>query len=132
MPNQREALLVGIVLTVRSCVSSRSASCHGDERAALSSGGGAAHPDRRRRRNRRASCHANPPAGPGKVDVTILEGGSMLGLGVAYLTTDPLHLLDPRVIYMLADPERPEHFLDRLRARDEGEADPQGFVSRAA
>ncbi|EYD76410.1 hypothetical protein Rumeso_02022 [Rubellimicrobium mesophilum DSM 19309] len=68
--------------------------------------------------------------GAGRVAVTILEKGAMLGCGVAYSTPDPRHLLNTRVANMAAYPDEPDHFLDWLRGEEGWFADPQGFVSR--
>ena len=68
--------------------------------------------------------------GRGRVAVTILEKGAMLGCGVAYSTPDPQHLLNTRVANMSAYPDQPEHFLEWLKGCQDQEVDPQGFVSR--
>jgi uncharacterized NAD(P)/FAD-binding protein YdhS len=69
--------------------------------------------------------------------VTIVEKRPELGRGVAYCTTNPVHLLNVRAANMSAVPNDPDHFLRWLDARversngNEGcRTDPFSFVPR--
>src|SRR5215210_5964080 len=53
----------------------------------------------------------------------LIEGGGRAGLGTAYSTDEPLHVLNVRAEAMSAWPDEPDHF-----ARASG--DPRGFAER--
>ncbi|MBB3172204.1 hydroxyacylglutathione hydrolase [Endobacter medicaginis] len=59
----------------------------------------------------------------------LVEAGSVPGPGLAYATRHPEHVLNVRAGAMGADADRPEHFIDWLRARDPS-ADAADFVPR--
>ncbi|MEW5685486.1 MAG: FAD/NAD(P)-binding protein [Pseudomonadota bacterium] len=63
------------------------------------------------------------------VKVRLVEKANRIGLGRAYATGNPDHLLNVRASNMSAFPDRPRHFLDWL-AHEAGEGD--GFASRGA
>lgn len=69
-------------------------------------------------------------AGPAAPRILLVERARGFGKGVAYSTRHGAHLLNVRAGNMSAYPDRPAHFLDWLRCRNE-EADPAGFVARA-
>ena len=54
----------------------------------------------------------------------LIEGGGRAGLGTAYSTEEPAHVLNVRAEGMSAWPEEPDHF-----SRVSG--DPRGFAERA-
>ncbi|MBP8930789.1 MAG: FAD/NAD(P)-binding protein [Paracoccus sp.] len=63
--------------------------------------------------------------------VTIIEGRHTPGLGLAYSTLDPDHLLNTRVHNMSAFPQDPDHFRHWLQARpSQASVTDQCFVSR--
>lgn len=62
--------------------------------------------------------------------VTLIEQAPRIGLGLAYATEDPGHLLNTRVINMSALPEDPEHFLRWLWQANRTVSG-ASFVSRA-
>ncbi|TKD21711.1 FAD-dependent oxidoreductase [Rhodobacter capsulatus] len=62
--------------------------------------------------------------------VTLIERSPRIGLGLAYATDDPDHLLNTRVINMSALPEDPEHFLRWLWQANRTVSG-ASFVSRA-
>ncbi|ETD01310.1 hypothetical protein U714_12480, partial [Rhodobacter capsulatus DE442] len=62
--------------------------------------------------------------------VTLIERGPRIGLGLAYATEDPDHLLNTRVLNMSALPEDPEHFLRWLWQANRSVSG-ASFVSRA-
>ncbi|PZQ55981.1 MAG: pyridine nucleotide-disulfide oxidoreductase [Phenylobacterium zucineum] len=64
-----------------------------------------------------------------KATVRLVEKGQRIGLGRAYATGNPDHLLNVRASNMSAFPDRPRHFLEWL-AHEAGEGD--GFASRGA
>lgn len=69
---------------------------------------------------------------PGDLRVTLIEGQGPMGLGIAYATTDPEHLLNTRVHNMSAFHDDPHHFHRWLEQRADGaKVSDQGFVSRA-
>lgn len=70
------------------------------------------------------------PDGP---KVILIERGARFGLGAAYSTGSPHHLLNVRATNMSAFVEQPSHFIDWLRAADGTEAasaPDQVFVTR--
>ncbi|WP_444455414.1 FAD/NAD(P)-binding protein [Rhodobacter capsulatus] len=62
--------------------------------------------------------------------VTLIERSPGIGIGLAYATEDPDHLLNTRVINMSALPEDPEHFLRWLWQANRAVSG-ASFVSRA-
>lgn len=56
------------------------------------------------------ACHLLREAAAPRHRVTIVERTSATGLGIAYSTVNPSHLLNVRVSNMSAFPDRPEHF----------------------
>lgn len=69
-------------------------------------------------------------AGEAAPRVLLVERARGFGKGVAYSTRHGAHLLNVRAGNMSAFPDRPAHFLDWLRSRNEPD-DPAGFVARA-
>ncbi len=65
----------------------------------------------------------------GSENVTILEPEPALGLGVAYRTTEPLHLLNSRADTMSAEPGHADGFVEWSRYRPEP-VGPTGFAPR--
>ena len=63
------------------------------------------------------------------VKVVLVERRSPIGLGAAYATDDPSHRLNVRAGNMSAWPDRPDDFVDWLRARDL-DVGPGGFATR--
>ena len=53
-----------------------------------------------------------------RIDVTIVEKSAQAGLGLAYATRNPQHLLNVRASNMSAFPEEPGHFWNWVRAND--------------
>ncbi len=65
--------------------------------------------------------------------VYLVEKATTFGVGAAYSTTNPIHLLNTRAGNMSAFPNQPEHFVDWLAARHPLEAMAScSFVSREA
>lgn len=64
------------------------------------------------------------------VKVVLIERRSPIGLGAAYATDDPEHRLNVRAGNMSAWPDRPDDFVDWLKARDL-DVGPGGFATRA-
>ncbi len=65
--------------------------------------------------------------------VYLIERQDTFGFGAAYSTTDPSHLLNTRAGNMSGFPDRPDHFIDWLRANSEDGAasvSTTSFVSR--
>ncbi|HZF44151.1 MAG TPA: FAD/NAD(P)-binding protein [Sphingomonadaceae bacterium] len=56
------------------------------------------------------------------INVTLLERGDRVTAGLAYSTQEPRHLLNVRAAKMSALPAEPDHFVDWLKAREEGGA----------
>ena len=54
------------------------------------------------------------------VRVTLIEKRPEIGRGIAYFTANPNHLLNVRAANMSAFPDRPDHFLQWLCARENG------------
>jgi uncharacterized NAD(P)/FAD-binding protein YdhS len=65
----------------------------------------------------------------GSVDLTMFDADGEFGPGVAYGTSDPLHVLNVPACRMGGISGHPEHFHDWVRARGE-EAGPQEFLPR--
>jgi uncharacterized NAD(P)/FAD-binding protein YdhS len=63
-----------------------------------------------------------------QLTVRLVERAPTFGRGRAYATAHPDHLLNVRASNMSAYPDRPDHFLDWLRAQGQELSD--GFVSR--
>ncbi|THD44687.1 MAG: hypothetical protein E7774_09785 [Bradyrhizobium sp.] len=64
-------------------------------------------------------------------DILVIDPGAELGRGLAYSTTDPLHLLNVRAANMSALADEPHHFCAWLEARfGATQASPFSFVSR--
>ena len=64
-------------------------------------------------------------------EIIVIEPAERLGRGLAYSTDDPRHLLNVRAANMSAFGDDAGHFLDWLRARNDGAlAEPYSFVSR--
>src|SRR5688500_8794411 len=53
----------------------------------------------------------------------LIEGGGRAGLGTAFSTDEPAHLLNVRAEAMSAWPDQPEHF-------ERASGDPRGFAER--
>ncbi|GBR01865.1 hydroxyacylglutathione hydrolase [Gluconacetobacter liquefaciens] len=66
----------------------------------------------------------NPPR------LVVMEPSAELGLGIAYATHSPSHLLNVRAGNMSAFPDAPDHFLDWLRGEDDPSADAGVFAPR--
>lgn len=63
--------------------------------------------------------------------VTLVERSGTFGLGAAYATRNPEHLLNTRAYNMSAFPDRPDHFLNWLKGRPDGQAvERMNFVGR--
>src|SRR5262249_55777508 len=60
---------------------------------------------------------ACPALGKHAADIVVIEPAEEIGRGLAYVTTDPRHLLNVRVANMSAFADRPNHLLDWLRSR---------------
>jgi uncharacterized NAD(P)/FAD-binding protein YdhS len=64
------------------------------------------------------------------VKVTLIERSPVFGLGLAYGTTCPMHLLNVRSGRMSAFPDDPGHFVRWLAEHEPQLADPEGFAPR--
>ena len=58
-------------------------------------------------------------AGNKPLELFLIEKTGTIGLGVAYSTTDPLHLLNVMAGRMSAFPDEPEHFINWIKDRSE-------------
>src|ERR1035438_2526632 len=65
------------------------------------------------------------------VDVTIIEPREHLGVGMAYSTTCPLHLLNVPAAKMSASPGEPNHFVEWLAENAYARYDGRAFVPRS-
>ena len=57
------------------------------------------------------------------INSLLIEGGGRVGLGIAYSTEEPAHVLNVRAEGMSAWPEEPGHFANQF-------GDPRGFAER--
>ena len=64
-----------------------------------------------------------------RCSVTLIEASGVFGRGLAYSTTDPVHLLNVRAGRMSLFPDDPDHFVRSLRASGRKEG-PDDFVPR--
>lgn len=62
------------------------------------------------------------------ISAFLIDGSGRMGLGHAYSTTEPTHLLNVRAERMSAFAEQPDHFADRFA---EAGGDRRGFAQRA-
>jgi len=62
---------------------------------------------------------------------TLINRDDRFGLGVAYGAAEPWHLLNVRSARMSADADRPDDFVEWLRAHAPDHAAPDGFAPRA-
>ncbi len=67
----------------------------------------------------------------GEARVHLVEKAERFGVGAAYGTHQPDHLLNVRAANMSADPEQPEDFMLWLSRRRNAPPDPFAFASRA-
>jgi uncharacterized NAD(P)/FAD-binding protein YdhS len=66
---------------------------------------------------------------PDPMQVRLIDRDGAFGRGVAYSTSDDMHLLNVPATRMSAYPDAPDHFVDWLERRD-GAVDPAGYVPR--